>query len=143
MMNFWTIEGIKPDADLTVLVITDQDERTMASWDGEAWITAEDEVPLSGTVTHWCLLEELPASDDIILENRRTDERIDSLREERDEAWGEYHSKCDSCNLSEFKQSIRCSDCCEMVSEPATVEMPDYRRLCPACAAKAFKEVRP
>ncbi|MGE4489139.1 MAG: hypothetical protein AB7E95_06315 [Kiritimatiellales bacterium] len=141
MMNFWTIEGLKPDADIPVLVITDKDERTMAVWDGEAWLTDDSEVPLSGTVTHWCLLEEIASPHDIIRENFKQDQRIAAKQDAYEDLRNQYDNKCDGCHLLKFSGDIRCSDCCEMVSEAATVEMPDYKRLCPTCAAKKFREV--
>jgi hypothetical protein len=142
-MDFWNSALIKPDADIQVLVCTLAEERAMASWNGEQWVTAEDETPLQGHVTHWIELEKIPMphelsriESDRSYKYHRLEEDVTNLRERLD-------NYCDGCDLLKFTAQIRCSDCCEMVSEEATVETPDYRRLCPSCASKRFKEVQP
>ncbi len=141
MMNFWTIEALKPDADIAVLVMTDADERTMAYWDGEAWLYHESEMPLSGSVTHWCTLEELPTSADIINENRRQDLRAGQLEQDASNLRSAYDNKCDDCHLLKYAGEERCSECCELTARAALVQWPDLRQLCPTCSAAKLQEV--
>lgn len=140
-MNFWTIAVIKPDADIAVLVITDQDERTMAYWDGEVWLTADEEVPLSGDVTHWAELDDLPSPDDCSAERVNHLREVDRLRLEVDCAEAHYEGKCIGCSAQRYFKENHCSGCGDIVADEALVKLEAGNWLCPVCAAAKLTEV--
>lgn len=139
-MNFWTHAAMSvPDADLSVLIITDQNERTMAYWDGEAWLYSDNEVPLSGKVTHWADLGDLPTPDECSSERVHHLREVDRLGKEVEEAEGRYNRKCDNCSCRKYFKENHCSGCGDMVADEALVKLAAGNWLCPVCAAKELE----
>ncbi len=134
-MNFWTcVTDGKPDVELHVLVCTTNDEKFMAAWDGEVWLDADSELPVSGTVWSWVLLEDVPSSAELAAEEGRHQREVGRLEDEV--AGLESYDPCVDCSARKYSTTTHCSGCGDLkVAEASVVKQANGKWLCPECAA--------